>query len=158
MRAVGKLFEQLAERVGGQVVLIREDVLRPEVVQRLVGPRAVREIRDERSRQPDSLIRIPKPAQSAEIEEPRFRATRRLIEIRPRAVAGRGVLLQEVIAFGYSQIDDLAIVTADLRLQGLERRARLRVAPGAEQSQRAPEIELVVSLDAPAAASLSGNS
>src|SRR4029079_14192574 len=68
----------------------------------------------------------------------------RLVEIRLDAVAGERVTLEEEVALGDAQIDDLAVVAADLLLDVLQRAARLRVAFRAVEDQRAAEIELVV--------------
>ena len=97
------------------VVLVGDDVVRAEVVERLVGPGAVRELRDERARQRDRLLVIAQAAKRAQIEELRFGLARRAFEIRPHAVARGGVTFEEVVALGDAEIDDLAIVAADCR-------------------------------------------
>ena len=56
-RAAREPFVQLLERLRRQVVLVGDDVVGAEVVERLLGPRAVGKIGDERARQRDVLRR-----------------------------------------------------------------------------------------------------
>src|SRR5262249_39658433 len=63
------------------------------------------------------------------------------------AVAGVRVALEEVVALGNPQIDELAIVARRLALDVLQGAARLGIPLRPEQNLRAPEIELVVLLD-----------
>src|SRR5699024_7845523 len=49
-RASGKLFVQLREDARRAFVVVLEDVVRAEIVQRFLGPRAVGELGDERAR------------------------------------------------------------------------------------------------------------
>ena len=88
----------------------------PEIVQRLVGPRAVGKIGNECARQRHRLIGVPKAAERIQIEEPRFGLARRLLEIRADLVACHGKALEEAVAFREAQIDDLAIVAGHLAL------------------------------------------
>ncbi len=133
MRPIGEPLEQLLERLGREVVLVGDDVVRAEVVQRFAGPTAVGKGGQQGPGQGEGLVLQSETPQRAQIEEPRFRLPRRLFEIGLHAVARRGVALEEVVAFGDAQVDDLSIVARHLRLQVLKRATGLAVAPGAEE-------------------------
>ena len=87
-----------------------------EIVQRFLGPRAVGELGDERARSAATiLVVLAELAQRAQVEEPRLGLARRAVEVRPDAVARRGVALEEEVALGDAQIDELPVVAAHLR-------------------------------------------
>src|SRR4030095_11254657 len=102
---------RFAERLGREIVLVFEDVVRAEIVQRLFGPRAVGKIGHQLTGERYELVRSAELAHRAEIEEPRFGSPRRGIEIWLQPVAGRGVPLEEVLAFRNPQVDQFAVVT-----------------------------------------------
>src|SRR5262249_56190010 len=66
VRARREPLVQLLERLGREVVLVREDVVRAEVVERLARPAAVRERVDQRTRQPRALVDVAQAANRAE--------------------------------------------------------------------------------------------
>ena len=115
-----------------------------EVVQGLLGPRAVGELGDERARQRDGLIVLAELAQRAQVEETRLGLAGGLFEIRLHAVARRSVALQEEVALGNAQVGELPVVAGHLPLDVLERAARLGVALRAEQDQRAAQVALAL--------------
>ena len=117
--------------------------MRAEIVQRFLGPRAVRKVGDQRGGQRDELRVIAELAEAAEIEEPRFGLAGGPFQVRHHPVARRRVALQLEIALRDAEIDELLVVPVRDLLQILECRARLGVAPRAEQDLRAAEIELV---------------
>jgi hypothetical protein len=147
VRALRKSVEQLLERLRREIIVVGDDVLRAEVVQRIRRPAAVRKVRQDGARERDDLILQAQAAQRAEIEEPRFGLARRLVEIRLHAVARRGVALEEIVALRDPQVDHFPIVAGHLTLQILERAARLAVALRAEENQRAAEVPLRIGDD-----------
>jgi hypothetical protein len=112
-------------------------------VQRLFCPRLRRELIDDAAREADVLGPRAEVALRKGEEVKRLALTRRFVEIRPQRVAGDARALEEVVALGKSEVDELAVVVARRAAQGLERQSRRRVAPGAEQPLCAAQFELV---------------
>ena len=77
------------------------------------------------------------------VEEERLALPRRLVDVRLDAVARRAGALQEIVALGEAQVDELSFVALGRGAQGFERGARLHVPLRAEEAFGASELELV---------------
>ena len=134
---------QLPEDLCRLLVVVLENVVGAEIVERLLGPRAVGIIAGERVRLCEELVGAAEAPERAQREEARLRLTGAAIEPRPDTVERRLVPLQEEIGFGDAQIRQLAIVARRFRLQRRECRARVRVPARAVQLRGPPEIGFV---------------
>ena len=114
--------------------------MRGEIVQRLLGPRLLGPRRHELAREPDELVVLPQLAHGAQVEELRLGAPRRLSRPGLERLARRRESLEIEVAFRQPQRDELRCVAVGYRLQRLERRARLRVPPRAEEAFRAADL------------------
>ena len=77
------------------------------------------------------------------VKEQRFGLARRAIDIRAQAVARVAGTLQEIVAFGEPQVDQLSIVALSGVSQPLERRPRLRVPLASEEPLGTSQFQLV---------------
>src|SRR5439155_11470989 len=77
------------------------------------------------------------------VEEEGFTLSRGVLDVRPDSIARVARTLQEVVALGKSEVDQLALVTLGQRPKRLECRACLRVAFRTEQSLRPAELHPV---------------
>ena len=117
--------------------------MRREVVQRFFRPALRRELVDQPADDAEVFVVVAELARRDGVEEERFALARGLLDVRLDAVARVARPLQEVVALGEPQLDELAVVALRGLAQALERRARLRVPLGAEQPLGAPELQLV---------------
>ena len=136
-----ELLVHLAERPLRAVVVALQDVVGREVVQRFLGPALLRELGDDAPDDAEVFVVAAEVARRDRVEEERFALARALVEIRPDPVAGVARALQEVVALGEAQLDDLAVVVPRRLAQAFERRARLRVTLGAEQPLGASQLQ-----------------
>ena len=103
-------------------VLVGQDVVRAEIVERFFRPGICREIGDERARLRDVLVVLAELAQRGEMEEPRFRLARRASrDTGSTPSRAASIALQIEVALGDAQIGELAIVAARQLLDLLER-------------------------------------
>ena len=117
--------------------------MRREVVQRFFRPALGRELVDQLADDAEVFGLVAELAGRDGVEEQRFALSRRLLDVRLDAVARVARPLQEVVALGEPQLDNLAIVSLRRMTQALECRARLWVSLGAEQPLGATELQLV---------------
>ena len=147
MLTARELLEALLERLRRLIVLTVQDVVGPQVVERLLGPGAVRKIVHQGPRQRLILIGAPELAKRAQIEEAGFGATRRVLEMRREPVDCGCVSLQEKVALRESKLRHLAIVPVHLPSKILKRAPRIRIAMRSEEHLRAPQVRLVTVVD-----------
>jgi hypothetical protein len=142
--ARGKRREHAREHVRRRRVVVGEDVVRPEIVQRRLGQRRAGMILDEPPHRRDVLVVPLQTAQRGEIGNLGLvvRAWR-LGKIRPQRVARRGKTAQADVALRQTQVQLPAIVAGGAASKRLERLARVRVTSRGEQHLRALRLERV---------------
>ncbi len=141
--ALREQLRELAEGLVGAVVLILEDVVRGEVVQRLLGPRVAWKRAHQRVGEADVLGVVAQLTHGAQVEELRFRAAARRARPGRQLIARALIPAQVVVGFGEAQRNELLVVARGCRLHQREAVARLRVALRAEQPLGAAQFQLV---------------
>ena len=137
------LLVHLAEsRIRGLVV-VADDVVARQVVERFFRPALVGELGDDPADRARVFGIVAELARRDGVEEQRFALPRRLVDVWPDAVARVALALQVVVAFGEPQVDQLAIVDRGGAPQRFVQRARLRIALRAEEALGAADFELV---------------
>jgi hypothetical protein len=138
----GEPLDDLCKHRERSLVVVHQDVVRGEIVERVLAPRAVGEIGDQLPRPRLVLAVAPESAQRRQVEVPRLGPARRFVEIRRQPVDRRAILLLEVVALGQAEVDQFARIA---RRQALDRRkllARRPVGACRKQLLAARQVEL----------------
>ena len=138
-----ELLEHFAEGPIRLFVVVLHEVLRREIVERFFSPRLSRELVGQLSNDALILRHVAQLPRGHGVEEEGFTLSRGLLDVRPDSIARVARTLQEVVALGKSEVDQLALVTLGQRPERLECRACLRVAFRTEQSLRPAELQPV---------------
>ena len=137
---LGKPLQQLAEHAIRRGVLVDDDVMRREVVQRFRRPLALRKVRDQLTREGHVARLIAERAYGGQIEETRFRFAPAAFDVPLQRVACRPMPIQVIVGFRQAQRDQLALVALRGARERLEGGARLRPPPRGEQLFRAGQL------------------
>ena len=129
-----KSRDDLPEDDVGLIVFVGDNVERREVVERVLGPRAVREVADKRPRQLDVLVAAPDALRRHHVEEPGLRSAGRPVEERRQVFADPAEPLQEVIRLGHPKLHEFCFVAGGHGSEPLEGLARRSVAALGEQA------------------------
>ena len=139
-----KLLVDLAEGLVCLFVVVLQDVMRREVVQRFFRPALRRKLVHGAANDPEILVVIAELARGDGVEEERFTLPRRVLDVRAHEIACGARVLEIVLALAEPQLHELPIVGVSRgRTQRLEDGLRLRVPPRGEKALAASDFELV---------------
>ena len=140
MPSRGEQPGQLAKGLVGAGIVVDEDVVRRQVVERFFGPRVLGELLHQRLGQPHVLGVLAQLACGGEVEEAGLGPPGRAVEPGTQGGAGTVEALEIVVALGQTKRHQLVVIRGGHRQQGLERVARLCVAARGKQPLRAFEL------------------